>query len=156
MSDKNKSLREAEDSGEDETSRGAERLFEAMSEIDDTWVEEAAGKELSKSMENPQRRRFPRRLAALAACFCVTFVAYAAWRVSTPEKSTAVRETDMDLYGQEEAAAETEETEETAEASDVTTAAEDIGDFSENTEETIAAAADEYDSLEDLLFAVLT
>ncbi|MCD8329153.1 MAG: hypothetical protein LUC27_00455, partial [Lachnospiraceae bacterium] len=178
-------LREAETSREDEASPGAERLFEAMSEIDDTWVEEAAGEEPPKSTGKPQRRRFPRRLATLAACFCVAFVAYAAWRVSTPEKSSTVRETDMDLYGQEEAAAETAEpdanvgisddhetaaadeeivgenavsgeTEETAEASDVTTAAEDIGAISESTEEVTAAAADEYDSLEDLLFAILT
>ncbi|MCD8125682.1 MAG: hypothetical protein LUE23_11780 [Lachnospiraceae bacterium] len=189
MRDENKSLREAETSGENGTSRGAERLFEAMSEIDDAWVEEAAGEEPPKSTGKPQRRRFPRRLAALAACFCVAFVAYAAWRVSTPEKSTTIRETDMDLYDQEEAAEmedpdanteisgghetaagedavseETEETgaipdvitEETAEASDVTTTAEDIGEFSESTEEVTAAAADEYDSLEDLLFAMLT
>ncbi len=190
LSEEKNALREAETSGEDEASRGAERLFEAMSEIDDAWVEEAAGEAPPESTGKPQRRRFPRRLAALAACFCVAFVAYAVWQVSTPEKSTTVRETDMDLYGQEEAAAETEDpdantgisgdretvadedavseetqeaqaapgviTEETAEASDVTTAAEEIGDVSENAEETIAAAADEYDSLEDLLFAVLT
>ncbi|MCD8077445.1 MAG: hypothetical protein LUE63_03560 [Lachnospiraceae bacterium] len=181
---------------EDETSRGAERLFEAMNEINDAWVEEASDETPLKSPRKSPKRRFPRRLATLAACFCVAFVAYAAWRISTPEKSTAIRETDMDLYGQEEAAAELEEpdanvglsdgketiagdeegtgenavsketeemgavsgeiTEETAEASDVTTAAEDIGDNSESAEEFTAAAADEYDSLENLRFAVLT
>ncbi|MCD8054836.1 MAG: hypothetical protein LUF00_12550 [Lachnospiraceae bacterium] len=195
MRDENKSLREAENSRENGTSRGAERLFEAMSEINDAWVEEAADEAPAAPPGKQTRRRFPRRLAALAACFCIAFVAYAAWRVSTPEKSTTIRETDMDLYDQEEAAAEqepdvstgipndretvaadeeiagenavseeTEEagaipdviTEETAEASDVTTTAEDIREFSESTEEVTAAAADEYDSLEDLLFAVLT